>query len=86
MNEEGRQALLAELRVTLAEQIRTGNPPATADTFQRLRREGHAEEEVWRLLSAALLMEMNEMIRDHRRFDPEIWRKRLAALPRLVKL
>lgn len=85
MKKDPRQTLREGLRHAIAEQIRSGSPPATAEAFQRLRHAGHAEEEVWRMLTSALLVDMNERVRDHREFDPEIWRERLAALPRLVK-
>lgn len=77
-----RQAIVQrELREVLARQIRDGDPPETAATFARLRAAGHAETEVWQLMSAALLMELDAIARDARPFDRAGYVAALHALP-----
>jgi hypothetical protein len=67
----------------IKEQIRLNDPPETKETFDRLRREGHAEKEVYRMLGCVLISEMYEVTKQDRLFDRDLYVQRLRALPKL---
>ena len=50
----------------------------------RLKREGISEDEAIRWISAAILEEMNVMLRDHRPYDRDSYVAALDRLPRLI--
>ena len=75
--------LRAELREVLERQMAQGDPPEVARAFERLRAAGVSERQVWAMLSAVLLTEMNAMARDGREFDRMRYAAGLAALPTL---
>ena len=64
-------------------QIRQNDPPETKETFDRLRREGHAEDEVYRLLGCVMTSEIYGVMKDERVFDRALYVQRLQALPKL---
>ena len=84
MSERATPAVMAALKEALQNQIATNDPPETALTFARLRREGMSEDEAWRWLSAVLLQEMSIMIRDNRSFDRAGFLGALDRLPGLI--
>ena len=67
----------------IKEQIRQNDPPETKETFDRLRREGHAEEEVYRMLGCVLTSEMYAVLKQKRVFDRDLYVQQLHALPKL---
>ena len=67
----------------IKEQIRLNDPPETKGTFDRLRREGHAEEEVYQMLGCVLTSEIYEVMKHERVFDRDLYVQRLRALPKL---
>lgn len=67
----------------IKEQIRLKDPPETKETFDRLCRDGHAKEEVYRMLGCALTTEMYEVLQEEREFDRDLYVQRLRALPKL---
>jgi hypothetical protein len=67
----------------IKKQIRQNDPPETKETFDRLRREGHAEEEVYRMLGCVMTSEIYEVMKDERVFDRDLYVQRLRALPKL---
>ena len=67
----------------IKKQIRQNDPPETKETFDRLRREGHAEEEVYRMLGCVLTSEMYEVLKQKRVFDRDLYAQQLHALPKL---
>ncbi len=67
----------------IKEQIRQNDPPETRETFDRLRREGHAEDEVYRLLGCVMTSEIYEVMKHERVFDRDLYVRRLQALPKL---
>ena len=71
-----------ELRGVIERQMAQNDPPEVAPTFARLRAEGIPEQQVWALLAAVLLTELNAMARDDREFDRTRYARGLAALPR----
>lgn len=81
MTERSALNLLAALRETIENQVAANDPPETALTLERLRREGVAEERVWRLLAAVLLEELNSMYAERRTFDRDRYIVALRRLP-----
>ena len=67
----------------IKEQIRQNDPPETKETFDRLQREGHAEEEVYRMLGCVMTSEIYDVMKDERVFDRDLYVQRLRALPKL---
>ena len=72
------------LKETLIEvienQLRLGDPPATRETLERLLAAGHSRPHALALISAALLTELNEMLRDQKNYDAARYARRLARL------
>ena len=64
-------------------QVRDEDPPETKETFDRLRREGHAAQEAYRLIGYVLAVEISEMLKQERVFDRDLFVKRLKGLPEL---
>ena len=83
MSDRASPAVMAALRDTLQNQMDASDPPETAMTFARLRSEGLSEDETWRWLSAAMLQELNAMVRDNRLFDRRGYFAALNQLPGL---
>jgi hypothetical protein len=69
------------LKQAVLSQIADGDPPETAATLARLQREGMSKDEALRWIAAALLQELNVMLRDHRVFDRDAYAAALARLP-----
>ena len=67
----------------IKKQIRQNDPPETKETFDRLRREGHAKEEVYRMLGCVMTSEIYEVMKHERVFDRDLYVRRLRALPKL---
>jgi hypothetical protein len=73
----------AALREAIQNQITANDPPETKETFGRLIAGGFAEEDVWRLLSAVLAVELATTLREGRPFILDAYVKALKALPDL---
>jgi len=86
LDDGAREGVIAPLLQAVEEQIRLDDPPAVAVTLARLLAEGHDRDAALRLIGAVLLMELNEVMRDNRDFDPALYAARLAALPDLPGL
>lgn len=84
MTDQASPEILAGLREALEVQISANDPPETAATLKRLRREGIEEDTAWRLLSAVLLQEMSVILRDGRKFDRAGYIEALRNLPELT--
>jgi hypothetical protein len=78
--EETLQAMLIEV---VENQLRDGNPAVTAETFARLKAEGHSEKEVKLLIAAVLLLEMNDMVKENRPFNEVQFAADMRQLPEL---
>ena len=83
MTDPGREALRQATREVLANQLRDNDPPETRETYDRLLSQGIAENEVRRLLSAIVTMEIFTLVKEGRPFDRARFVERLKALPRL---
>lgn len=73
----------AVLREVLEVQIRTGDPPETKKTFDRLVASGIPKSEVWRLLSVVLMCELFDVLKSDRPFDLRRYVEMLEALPKV---
>lgn len=85
MSEHASAEVLTAIRNALDAQIASNDPPETAATLARLRREGVAEDTAWRLLSAALLQELSLVVGDARPFDRAGYAAALLRLPELTE-
>ena len=84
MTERASPAIMAALRETLEDQITANDPPEIPLTLARLLREGVAEDEAWRWLSAVMLQEMSLIVRYNRPFDRDGYVAALRRLPELA--
>jgi len=64
-------------------QIGNQDPPETKQTFDRLVAEGISKKEARRLIGCVLIVEMTEMLKHRRVFDPRRYAQALARLPEL---
>lgn len=81
MTEFERPAARAALLEIVDNQLRDGNPSEAQATPDRLIREGHSRDEARKMIAFALLVELNEMVRDSRTYDEPSYVARLRALP-----
>ena len=65
------------------EQIANGDPLEVGQTYDRLIADGHAEEEVYKMLACVLSTEIFEVMKQRRVFDQQLYVKRLHELPKL---
>lgn len=72
-----REALLQ----VVENQISSLDPPETKQTYDRLLREGYGEEETRSFLAAAVLIEMNKMMKKMEPFNRQRFIAFLHALP-----
>jgi hypothetical protein len=77
------EGVTAALREAVQNQIAANDPAETKGTFNRLIAGGFAEEDVWRLLSAVLAVELATILRESRPFSLDAYVKALKALPDL---
>jgi hypothetical protein len=77
------EGVRASLREAIQNQIAANDPAETKETFNRLIAGGFAEEDVWRLLSAVLAVELATILREGRPFSLDAYVKALKALPDL---
>lgn len=73
--------VVRHLKQVVLNQIADGDPPETAATLARLQREGMSKDEALRWIAAALLRELNVMLREHRDFDRDAYAAALDRLP-----
>lgn len=83
MSEGDRKIAREALFEAIENQMKEGTPPATRETFDRLRAAGHSRKETMKFLACVLLVELNEMIRDNRIYDETSYVNRLKMLPQL---
>lgn len=64
-------------------QLRGNDPPIVKQTYERLIKEGHTDDQTRRLIAYALLVEMNDMMAVMRMFDIKKYTALLNQLPEL---
>lgn len=63
------------------EQIRTNNPPETAETFERLKKEGFSDFDAKQMIGQCLSVEMFETLSNKELFDHKRFVENLNDLP-----
>lgn len=81
--EESREILRAVLFEVVEKQIQDGNPIATRQTFERLKRQGHTADEAKRLIAAVVAAETFGIAKHGRPYDESMFVERLQQLPDL---
>ena len=75
------------LRQTVLEivdnQLRDGDPPETSQTLERLVADGHSRQEAKKLISAVVLMELNDVVKRREPFNQTRFAQALNRLPEL---
>ena len=66
-------------------QLHMSDMPEVKDTHNRLISIGYSDDYSRRLIAAALLTEMNGMVRDNKKFSAKRYRRILRKLPDLPK-
>ena len=64
-------------------QIKSNDPPITKKTYDRLRTEGHTDEETTKLIGCALSVEIFEIIKNSEPFNVKRYTSNLEALPEM---
>ena len=64
-------SLRREISGVIEHQLRAGDPPETQQTLDRLLAAGYHRETAVALIGAALLAEIEQMLREQRSFDRE---------------
>jgi hypothetical protein len=82
MKEINSQLRAAVLEV-VENQLGDLNPPETKQTFDRLRKEGHSDDEAKRLLGCVVASEIFEVLKRGQPFDPIRYAQALARLPKM---
>ena len=80
------ERVAGSLREVVENQLRANEPPEVAATLARLLAAGHDRDEAVALIGAALMVELNEIMRSEREFDPARYVRNLANLPALPDL
>lgn len=80
-SEKNRERLEAAVFQVVANQLESGDPPETRQTFERLLREGFSEADARVLLGQVVAAEMLEIIQEERVFCLDTFVRRLHALP-----
>jgi hypothetical protein len=64
-------------------QIRDNDPPETLQTLTRLKNAGHSEDEARKLIAAVVAVEIYDVLKQGRPFDPKRFVGALNKLPHL---
>jgi hypothetical protein len=64
-------------------QVRTNEPPETAQTLARLQSQGLSEEEALKLIGYVVATEVFAVLKEGRKYDEEKYIRALQALPKL---
>jgi hypothetical protein len=75
--------LKAAILQVVENQLRDNNPPETRQTYDRLRAEGHSDQEVRRLIGCVVASEIFDILKQQKPFDRDRYVKALARLPKL---
>jgi hypothetical protein len=64
-------------------QLEGNDPPETRQTYERLLREGHSEDEAKKLIGAVVAAELFWIMKQGKPFDQDRFVKALARLPEI---
>lgn len=79
--EETNPLLGEQFKKVIRNQIRTGKPPITKETYNRLIKEGHDKSKAIRLMSCAIAAEIYNMAKENRKFNDNLYSRMLSKLP-----
>ena len=77
--ERARAALISAIDA----QLKANDPPETMATLVRLMEAGHAREAALKLIAAALIAEVTNVLRENSQYDRERYVANLKKLPKL---
>lgn len=78
------RSILREQFLTVVDnQLRDNDPPETAQTLERLQKEGYSKEQARELISSCVAQEIFSLLNENRPFDKESYLGCLNALPKL---
>ncbi len=66
---------------TVLNQIETGDPPVTKQTYERLMAAGQSKSQALQHIAAAMRVEMARMLKEATPFDNKRFAELLAAIP-----
>lgn len=75
--------LTAAIMEAVNNQLTGNEPPEAGETYQRLIKAGYADEEAKKLIGAALSVEIYEMLKEKKAYNPGRYIKNLAQLPKM---
>jgi len=81
--EETNPRLGEHLMEVVRNQLRANDPPETKQAYERLLREGHAEDQVMKMLACVVTAEIYHVMDEKKPFDHDRFVKMLDALPEL---
>ncbi len=81
--DESKRIVRQALFEAVQNQLDQNNPPETRRTLNRLTRQGIDREQAMRLICCALIIELNDMMRDGTPYNEERYISRLRQLPSL---
>jgi len=81
--EETNPVLGEQIIEVVRRQIKANNPPQMKQTYERLLKEGHAEDDVMKMLGCAAVAEIYYVMKEKKPFDEARYVAMLDALPTL---
>ena len=79
------KVLNAAIMEVVANQLRSGDPPQTRQTYDRLKASGLPEDEVRRLLGCVVVHEIFEVVKNGKPYDAVRFVAALDRLPQMPK-
>ncbi|WP_109994250.1 hypothetical protein [Salinisphaera sp. LB1] len=83
MNDEDPEIARQAIVDAVENQIESNDPPETAQTLERLKKEGYPREEALKLIGSVLAAEMFSIMKEGREYNHDEYIKALEALPKL---
>lgn len=81
MEQQVNETLRRVIMDALDNQLESGDPPETRQTYDRLLGNGIDEKETRRLIACVIAVEIFDIMKEQKPFDQERFVKRLAGLP-----
>ena len=79
----GNPVLKAAILEVVENQMRDNDPPETRQTYDRLVREGHSEDDAKRLIGCVVSSEVFDILKKNQEFNLERFVQALKKLPEL---